>query len=72
MKQKLNLAVLNMRKEKMKEKEMNEVRSGVLDCDCEPGCFDWPSVRYDTLNGAFDRENCPCGSIFVYFGLKWG
>jgi len=72
MKQKLNLAALNKRKEEITEKEMIEVRAGVFDCECGPGCFDWPSVRFDNLNYTYSNENCPCGSIWVMFGLKWG
>ncbi len=72
MKQKLNLAVLNKRKEEMTEKDMTEVRAGVIDCDCDPGCYDWPTLHFDNLNAMYSKESCPCGSIWVVLGLKWG
>lgn len=72
MKQKLNLAVLNKRKDEMTEKEMNAVRAGVVDCQCEQECYNDRAVRFDSLNYNYSTDNCPCESFWVIFGLMWG
>jgi hypothetical protein len=72
MKQKLNLAVLNKRKEEMNEKEMNEVKAGSIKCECEVECHGYPTARSDIWTSVDTGENCPCGSIWTIFGLMWG
>jgi natural product precursor len=63
--QKINLALLNKKKEELVQSEMKEIRGG-MDCDC----------IYDPLNEFIDNSEidmhyCECGSIWMYFGMDY-
>ncbi|MCX6580501.1 MAG: TIGR04149 family rSAM-modified RiPP [Candidatus Aminicenantes bacterium] len=67
MAQKINLAMLNKKKEEIEKKDMHDVRGGR---NCY-GCADYQNTS--STDGFMQSiEDCACGSIFVVFGLAWG
>ena len=62
---KINLAVLNKKKEEIDKKEMHEVHGGAL---CDGAC----TVIFDNTSATSMRQSyaCPCASLWVVFGLS--
>jgi len=76
MAEKLNLAVLNKRKEDISKNEMNKTKAGLkqLDsantestCDCSLCGI----VSFDVVVGT-KADSCECGSVWMHFGMAWG
>ncbi len=70
---KLNLAMLNRKREEMEKSEQIAAKAGSDPCkgcyyDCSPEYGLWSSL----VEGIMDAINCPCGSMWVDFGLRWG
>lgn len=72
----INLALLNKRQKKIEHNEMSNVRGGVAGCECHMECGSQPLHHQGFYEGnswvEIPGEGCPCGSIFVIFGLAWG
>jgi hypothetical protein len=71
MKQKLNLSILNKSEVEMTKKEMGDLRAGGTLCDtrCEHECMESSELRVDAASAVYYTKECPCGSIWVVFGL---
>lgn len=66
MAQKINLAVLNKKKEELDQKEMHEARGGGTACGSCSSIDDNNEAVFLIIEGA----SCGCGSIWVIFGLS--
>ncbi len=71
MKKKLNFAVLKSKQDDMERKELEMGRSGQSACNCDSEC-DGDGVLYAIEISKLHKGSgifCPCGSIWVAFGL---
>jgi hypothetical protein len=66
---KLDLAILNKKQDELNTKEMNGVRAGRIDCECEVECNPVLNTYVDVWAGVDAGVNCTCGSVWTVFGL---